>query len=96
MRTPEREKKQVPSALLQKFRLKINIVTYGSCWIACHSRASTAKSVSHTSEIRPSVECQQDLLYFCVTYCISHNTNNNWTVFRKDMQDCLFSPQWAM
>ena len=29
MRTPERETKQVPSALLQKFRLKINIVAYG-------------------------------------------------------------------
>ena len=29
MRAPERETKQVPSALLQKFRLKINIAAYG-------------------------------------------------------------------
>ena len=29
MRAPERETKQVPSDLLQKFRLKINIAAYG-------------------------------------------------------------------
>ena len=29
MRAPEQETKQVPSALIQKFRVKINIAAYG-------------------------------------------------------------------
>ena len=44
MTAAERETKQVLSALLQKPRLKINIVAYGT---------STAKSVSPTSKIGP-------------------------------------------
>ena len=52
MRVAERETKQVPCAVFQKFRLKkkINI-------------ASTAKSVSPTSKIRPSAEREQDCVY---------------------------------
>ena len=51
----------------QKCRLKIITVVYGgSCWSACRSRASTAKSVSPTSEIRTPTESQQDFLHFYV------------------------------
>ena len=68
MKAPDEETKQVSSALLQKFRPKINIADYGGA-ASCHSWASTAKTVSPTSEIRPSVESQQDFLH-CYVYIV--------------------------
>ena len=56
----ELETNLVPFALLQKFRLKIDIVAYGLS--ACHSSASTDKYLRPPFEIRPSAEI--DILYF--------------------------------
>ena len=62
LRASEREKKQVRSGLLQKLRLKINIAAYGRVVGVLF----TSKSVSPTSEIRPSAESQHDFLHFYV------------------------------
>ena len=64
MGAQEQETKQVPSALLQKFRLKINIVAYGGAAGMLVALGLLNPKVSPISEIRPSAESQQDFLHF--------------------------------
>ena len=61
MRAEKQETQQVLSALLQKFSLKINIAAYE---LLEYPRASKSKTVSPTSEIRPSTESQQEFPHF--------------------------------
>ena len=60
MRAPEllkKKKKQVPSAFLQKFRLKINIAAHGEAAGVLVALGLLQLEVS-TSEIRPPAESQ--------------------------------------
>ena len=57
MRAQEQKTRQVPSALVQKFCLKINIAAYGEAqWLLV--------SLLSLSEIKPPADTQQDFLHF--------------------------------
>ena len=70
LRAPERETTQVPPALLQKFRLKINIAAYGGvAGVLVTLGLQQTKCVNPTPEIRPSAESQQNFTCICM-YCL--------------------------
>ena len=72
-----RESSQVREELINRWDVRCHLLhdeswrggncsSLGSCCCACPSGASAAKSVSPTSEIRPSAESQQDFLHVYV------------------------------
>ena len=64
MKADKRETNQVPSALLQKFSLKINIEDYEGAAQVLVALGLPNPKLSPTSEIRPSAEIHQDFLHF--------------------------------